>query len=177
MSSSVLVVCDLAAPLIGDNAFAVYRDEPDDEARTVVTVEALCPAPEPGQDLEDAIADLRVGLRERLELVMPFFSEHVLLAHCPHETSPAEGAAGELILTRPYSPVPVWHSEIESYMGVSGAPYSIGIKNLTLASDQVLCGLGLEGDFAVGWCAARMACASAGKKRDHLRDDLLVGKG
>jgi len=177
MAPTALVVCDTSAPLIGDNAFAVYRDEPDDSARVVVTVEAICPVPEPGQALEDALADLRVGLRERLENVMPFFSEHVLLAHSPHETTPAEGASGELALARPFAASPVWKSSIERYLGVSGVPYSVGVKNLTVASSQVLCGLGLEGDFAAGWCAARIACASAGKKRDHLRDDLLVGKG
>ncbi len=177
MAPTALVVCDTEAPLIGDNAFAIYRDEPDDAARVVVTVEAICPAPDPGEELDDALADLRVGLRERLETVMPFFSDHVLLAHSPNEAAPAEGGTGELTLSKSFAPVPLWRSTIESYLGVSAVPYSVGIKNLTVASSQVLCGLGLEGDFAAGWCAARIACASAGKKRDHLKDDLLVGKG
>jgi hypothetical protein len=173
MASTVLVLGDANQPLIGDNALAIYLGEPDDEARVVVTVEAICPVPKQNQSLDDALADLRVGIRERLETVMPFFSDHILLVHSPHEAIPAEGGDGKLELANPIPAQPVWSSTMESHLGVSAAPYSVGIKHLTIASSQVLSGLGLEGDFTTGWCAAKIACAAAGKKRDHLRDDLL----
>lgn len=174
MADTVLVVADATAPLIGDNAFAIYVGEPDSEARAVVTVEAVCAAPEEGTSLDDLFADLRVGLRQKLEMVMPFFSEHVLLAHSPHEAIPAEGGDGELQLPHALPPQPMWSSQLEGYMGVTGVPYSVGVKHLTLASSQILAGLGLEGDFASGWCAAKLACAALGKKRDPARTDLFA---
>jgi hypothetical protein len=48
------------------------------------------------------------------------------------------------------------------------------VKNLTLASSQVLTGLGLEGDLVCGWNAARVACNVAGKKRDYLKDEIVT---
>jgi len=174
MADTVLVVNDVHAPLIGDNAFAIYVDEPDAEARALVTVEAVCPTPSEGQSLEDQFADLRVGLRQELESVMPFFSEHVLLAHSPHESIAAEGGDGKLSLAHPIAPEPIWSSQLDPYMGVTAVPYSVGIKHLTIASSQVLSGLGLEGDFAAGWCAAKIACTAMGKKIDPVKTDLFA---
>ncbi len=173
MANTVLVVADPSAPLIGANALAIYRGEPDDETRLVVTVEAVCPPPEDGNEIDDALADLRVGIRQQLEQVMPFFSEHIILAHSPHEAVPAEGSNDKFELDAPLPPQPLWRSSLESYLGVSAIPYSIGIKHLSVASSQVLPGLGLEGDFAAGWCAAKLACAAAGKKREHSKSDLM----
>lgn len=189
MSSPVLVLGNPDEPPIGHNAVAIYLDTPDAEARVVVTVSAVCPAPAAGESLDTAFADLRVRLRERLEMVMPFFSEHVVLAHAPYEATPPEGidasvdpSAGhgpghgaEVGRSIPVAPAPVWESSLESALGVSAMPYSVGIKNLTVASSQVLPQLGLEGAFTTGWCAAKIACDATGKKRDYLKDEVIVG--
>jgi len=175
MARTVLVIADPAAPPIGANAFAIHRGERDSEARVVITVEAVCPLPEEGRSLQDAFADLRVALRERLDLVMPFVGEHVILAHSPHEGVPAEGAEGALELAEPVRPMPVWGSTLDPYLGLTAVPYQVGIKHLTMASSQVIPGLGVEGDFLAGACAARLACAAAGKKRDYLQEELVAG--
>jgi hypothetical protein len=107
---------------------------------------------------------------------MPFVSDHVLLAHSPNEDVPAEGVEGALELADVIAPPPLWTSTLESHMGLSAVPYDIGIKRLTVASSQVLPGLGLEGDFATGWSAAKIATAAAGKKRDVAKDELLAAK-
>ena len=174
MASPVLITSDPDKPLIGDNAIAVFLAPPDDEAQVVVTVTAVCPAPLPGHSLDDAFADLRVRLRERLEMVMPFFSEHVLLAHAPHEAALPEGLAVDPGYDFPTAPTPVWTSNLDAALGVSAVPYSIGLKHLTIASSQVLLQLGVEGAFATGWCAAKLACDDAGKKRDYLKDEVLA---
>lgn len=177
MSSPVLITGDPDKPLIGDNAVAVFLAPPDDEAQVAVTVSAICPVPDPGQSLDDAFADLRIHLRERLEMVMPFFSEHVLIAHAPHESALPEGVDVDPGYDFPAAPTPVWRSHLESALGVSAVPYSIGLKHLTIASSQVLLQLGLEGAFATGWCAAKLACDDAGKKRDYLKDEVLAHNG
>lgn len=179
MGANLLVVADPDQPLLGDNALALFADQPDAEARVLLTVQAICPAPAGGgAALDDALANLRVGVRQRLESVMPFYSEHVLCAHSPNESAPAEGLpdGGELAQLVP--PRPLWRLPAEPLLGVAGLPYQVGIKQLTLGSSQILPGLGLEGEMAVGWCAAKLVCEALGKKKDYLKDEVLtVGRG
>lgn len=177
MSSPLLLVADPDAPLMGDNAVAVYLDAPDDEGRVVVSISAVCPPPAEDQDgraLATALADLRRRLRERVGMVMPFLDEHVLVSHSPHEAAPPEGIHAAAAKGLPIEPTPVWSSSLEAAMGVSAVPYGVGIKHLTVASSQVLPGLGLEGGFAAGWSAARLASESTGKKREY-REVLASG--
>ena len=174
MARTVLVVPDPSAPLVGSNAFAVYVGEPDDQARVLVTIEATCALPS-NEDLDSALAVLRGELRERLEMVMPFYTEHVLIAHSPHESAPGESFIGPVEIDRPASARPVWRSSLERSLGVSALPYSIGMKHLSLASSQVLPQLGLEADFEAGWCAAKLACTSTGKRKDYLKDKVIAG--
>jgi hypothetical protein len=176
MGQSVLVVGDPEAPLTGDNALAITVDQPDGEARVAVTVQAICPRP-PDGGLDDALANLRVGLRERLEMVMPFYAEHVRVAHSPHESAPAESrdrSTGDIELAQLVEPHPLWHLPPEPLLGVAGLGYQPGIKQLTLASHQILPGLGLEGAMTAGWCAAKLACEALGKKKDYLKDEVLT---
>ena len=177
MARTVLVIADPSAPPVGANAFAIHRGEPDSEARVVITIEAVCPLPQNGESLQDAFADLRIALRERIDMVMPFIGDHVVLAHSPHEGVPAEGAEGALELAEPIRPLPVWGSTLDPYLGLTAVPYQVGIKHVTMASSQVIPGLGLEGDFIAGACAARIACQSAGKKRDYLQEESVLASG
>src|SRR5690606_24023208 len=117
---------------------------------------------------------LRGQLRARLEEVMPFSSEHVLCAHSPHEEDGVEGVDAAADLPNPARPLPVWRCQTPPLLGVTGIPYQVGLKRLTLASAQVLPGLGLEGEFAIGWCAARLASGGA-KKKDFLKDEVIAG--
>ena len=60
--------------------------------------------------------------------------------------------------------------------------FSVQVKiahvEFTLGSSQVLPGLGLEGEMAVGWCVAKLVCEALGKKKDYLKDEVLtVGRG
>ena len=179
MGPSVLMVGDPAQPLIGDNALALFADQQDSEARVLITVQAICPAPAGGAaELDDRMANLRVGVRERLESVMPFHSDHVLCAHSPNESAPPEGLPGDAALPQVMAPRPLWRLPKDPLLGVAGIPYQAGIKQLTLGSSQILPGLGLEGEMAVGWCVAKLVCEALGKKKDYLKDEVLtVGRG
>ncbi|HWM86353.1 MAG TPA: hypothetical protein VNO33_10960 [Kofleriaceae bacterium] len=177
IGSNVLVLADPAAPLHGDNALAMFIDQPDSEARVAMTVQAICPAVEPAA-LDDALASLRVGVRERLEMVMPFHAEHVRLVHSPHESAPPEGSrdglGDEVELAQLVQPRPLWRLPGEPMLGVAGLSYQVGMKQFTIASSQILPGLGLEGEMAAGWCAAKLVCDGTGKKKDYLRDEVLT---
>jgi hypothetical protein len=72
---------------------------------------------------------------------------------------------------------PVWAgktaaSPTEQIAG-SVLAYTTGLKNLTLTGEQVLPSFGIDGAFASGWSAAKVACAIAGKKKDYLRDEVV----
>jgi phytoene dehydrogenase-like protein len=180
MGANVLVVVDPEQPLAGDNALALYADQPDAEGRVLITVQAICPAPAGGGAgaLDDMLANLRVAVRQRLESIMPFHADHVLMAHSPHESAPPEGLGDGIEMAQLLAPRPLWRLPAEPLLGVAGLSYQPGIKQLTLCSSQILPGLGLEGEMAVGWCAAKLVCEALGKKKDYLKDEVLtVGRG
>jgi hypothetical protein len=177
-------VRDAAEPPQGANAFAVHLSEPDDAGRVVATVSAVLPAPDGGAAVSDAwlareLAALRASLLEALDDVIPFVGSHILLAHSPHEAAPPEVPGGrssgpDVPRALPVAPRPLWRGGgVEGSAGLAIAPYATGVKNLTIASSQVLSHLGLEGDLATGWSAAKIAHAIAGKKKDYLRDEVL----
>ncbi|MBT8493697.1 MAG: hypothetical protein KJO07_11610 [Deltaproteobacteria bacterium] len=173
MAHALFYVDDPDQPLTGANAMLVHVSEPDSGANISISATVNCPIAE-GRTVEQSFADLRVRVRQKLESIMPFVTDHVLVAHSPHERLPAEGLEGEYELDEPVEPEPYWSRPSESYLGISGLPYQVGLKNLTLCNSQILPGLGLEGDFEVGWQAARMALGGS-KKKDPLATSVFAG--
>jgi len=163
ISAITLAVWDTTAPLLGDNAIAIHLGDPDDDARVVVSVVANAPAPGDGQTLDDVLSALRPRILARVEELMPFSSEHTLLQHSPHL---GQGAT---------PPEPLWTSTLPAALGVGALPYDVGVKGVCTASAQNLPGLGLEGDFAAGWSAAKIVSGSLGKRKDYLKDEVLLG--
>jgi len=171
MAHTLMYVRDPSAPLTGANAMLVHAAERDQDARVTLTITSVCPL-RSEQTVERSFADLRVRLREGLEEIMPFVSEHVRLAHSPNERLPAEGPGGELELDEPLPPTPIWRTTAGTVQ-LAGLPYQLGLKNLTLCNSQILPGLGVEAHFAVGWQAARMA-VGGGKKKERSGGSVLV---
>jgi phytoene dehydrogenase-like protein len=164
--------------------YSIHAGEPDDQGRCVVTIATVLPATadETSGDGPDAkvlharAAGLRARLLESVEQIMPFCLDHLVVAHSPHEsTAPLAGGRGTYDLPRglPASMPSVWRGTLDGAAGLAAATYATGVKNLTLASSQILPVLGLEGDLVSGWNAARVACTIAGKKRDYLRDEVV----
>ncbi|MFH0900890.1 MAG: hypothetical protein V2A73_09705, partial [Pseudomonadota bacterium] len=172
MAPLSFVVIDPTKPLMGDNAFAVFVGEPDNEARVSVSVVANAAAPGDGENLDDIVARLRYRLVERLQEVMPFSGEHTLLVHSPNLARPPDGISVKQ-QAPVFPPEPLWTLGTPPVLGVTGLPYDTGVGNATAASAQNLPGLGIEGSFAAGWCAARLVCHAAGKKKDYLRNEVL----
>ncbi len=183
MSPTVLVFGDDPSPH-GADGFAIHAGEADDQGRVVITLASVLPA---GDDetagagpsaaaLAPRAAALRGRLFAALDGIMPYFMDHLVLAHSPHESTPplaGGGSSYEVGRGLPAVMASVWRGTLEGAAGLAAAPYATGIKNLTLASSQVLTPLGLEGDLVCGWNAARVACGIAGKKRDFLRDEVV----
>jgi hypothetical protein len=187
MAPTVLVLGDGTNGADDDarDGFAIHAGEADDQGRVLVTLAAFLPAsddeaggdgPEPAK-LAPRAAALRARLLTALDGVMPFFADHLVLLHSPHEaTPPVAGGRGSYEVGRglPAAMPSVWRGTLDGAAGLAAAPYATGVKHLTLASSQVLTGLGVEGDLVCGWNAARVACNVAGKKRDYLKDELVT---
>jgi len=182
MAPTVAVVAAPDKDPTGDAAFSIHLGETDDTGRVIVTLAAILPsegALEPDRAVTKLMA-LRAGLWKRLGDVMPFFEKHLVLAHSPFESTPPQvpGGRGSYDVPRnvPLSMTPIWSGDAESSVekiAGSALTYTTGLKNLTLTGEQVLPALGVEGAFASGWSAAKVASAIAGKKKDYLRDESV----
>jgi phytoene dehydrogenase-like protein len=172
MGGLLLALRDPAASAIGGNAIALHVAPPDEQARVVVTAQAIAPPPA-GRDLEQVLAEVRAEVRRGIERVMPFSAGHIRLAHSPNQAAPAEGVDVELAVVAP--PRPLWRARDGGALGLAALDYATGVKGLTLASSQILPGLGIEGELLAGWSAARVACEASGKKRDFLQGELKTG--
>jgi hypothetical protein len=183
MAPTVFVIDDPSRPPVNDNAFSIHCGEPDDTGRVVVTLAAVLSSQGPLED-EAQVArarQLRVQLLTKLDDVMPFYDRHVVVGHSPHDGLPPSAPGGrgayEAPKGMPLKMRPVTSGELEGTAGTGGLSYPSSIKNLTFGGAQILPLLGLEGELAAAWSAARIAAAIAGKKRDFLRDEVVAGGG
>jgi hypothetical protein len=183
MAPTVFVLDDPSKPPHNDNAFSIHCGEPDDSGRVVVSLAALVASSGPLDD-ETQLArarQLRVQLLTKLDDVMPFYDHHVVVGHSPHDGLPPSAPGGrgvhEAPKGMPLKMRPVLAGDAESNAGTAGTAalsYSSSIKNLTFAGAQILPMLGLEGELAAAWSAAKIAAGLAGKKRDYLRDEVVA---
>src|SRR5205085_2095747 len=69
---------------------------------------------------------------------------------------------------------PLWSLPAPRPLGLCGFAHSTGVKNLLLASRQILPGLGFEGELVAGWVATRIVSARLGR-REVDKTELLSG--
>jgi hypothetical protein len=124
----------------------------------------------------EGLARLRREIRERLEILLPFVGKHLLLVHSPHDGVAPEGVDGEragpALAAIPMEPI--WGMNGTRALGFCGLPHATGVKHLLLASRQVMPGLGVEGELAAGWAAARIVLQTE-RKRDLVKGAVLEG--
>jgi hypothetical protein len=176
IASLVLATRDTARPLVADNALAVHVGEPDEEGHVVVSATCVLPAPEGASAADpEAAANLarsaRPNVEARLAELMPFWEGHRVLLHSPHDGLAPVGVSGE-----PAAPLPmeeVYSTEAPTSLGIGMIPHGGLLKHLVLASRQNFPGLGVEGELAAAWGAAK-AIAASEKKKDFLSSEVLL---
>ncbi|MFT3836636.1 MAG: desaturase [Myxococcaceae bacterium] len=126
----------------------------------VVSASAFAPAS--ARELgEEHLTSLMEKLSRRLEELMPFSRKQVKAISAPYLH--ASGVRGSRLL-----PHPLLSFEEESPLSICGLPLRLPVKNLFLASREVLPGLGLEGEFRAGARVAELVHEAMGKT-DPLR--------
>jgi phytoene dehydrogenase-like protein len=161
-------VRDPNGDLDGGNALALHLADGYGQ-HAVLSIEAFARDPNPS-----ALRALRERVREHLRAILPFVDDHLLAVHSPHDGIAPELEDGVDGVTAP-PPVPldpVWSMPGERVLGVCGVPHATGIKHLLLASRQIMPGLGLEGELASGWGAARLVLQTE-RKRDLVKGAVL----
>jgi phytoene dehydrogenase-like protein len=106
---------------------------------------------------EPKLQALKKQIEAHLERLMPFVREHVVLSSAPYLD--ADSVRGSRLL-----PHPLLQLDVERFAGVTGLSPRTPIRNLFLASREVLPGLGLEGELLAGVRAARMVDELLNKK-------------
>jgi hypothetical protein len=154
-------------PLTNGNALALHLADGYGQ-HAVLSVEALASDPAP-----EALAVLRGRVRARIDALFPFVDKHLLLVHSPHDGLPPERAT-DFVAPARVAPEPLWSVPAGRTLGVGALSHGTGLKNVLLASRQVLPGLGLEGELAAGWGAARLILQKE-KKRDLVKGAVLEG--
>lgn len=110
---------------------------------------------------EEHLQSVAARISSSLESLLPFARRQARLESAPYLD--ASGVRGSRLL-----PHPLYEVAAEGFLGVTGLPQRTSVKNLFLASREVLPGLGLEGEIIAGARAARLVQESL-KKTDPLK--------
>jgi hypothetical protein len=189
MASRVFLITDPGRALIEENALAVTVGQPAPRQPDHIPVWVECIVPAPPVDAGPGyLRALRGRVLERLETLLPFFREHLVVLASPHDGLPPElspaatkaAAAARAGKTSAPLPAPataplqpVYALESESPFDVAALPHATGIKNLYLAGRENLPGLGFEGELVSAWGVVKLIAGTQGK-RDQLRREVLI---
>lgn len=138
---------DLETILVQLHGARKTTGEEDSNVR-VVCAGAFIPAST--RDLgEPKLEAVKKQVEAHLEALMPFVRQSLVASSAPYLD--AGGVRGSRLL-----PHPLLDVDAERYAGISGLSPKTPVKNLFVASREVLPGLGLEGELLAGVRAARM---------------------
>jgi hypothetical protein len=108
---------------------------------------------------------------------VPFLDEHLIAVDSPHDGQPLRSirAGKDVVLgdkwSRSAERMPtVCLVEPPGPLDVTGVPHRTGLKNLLVASRQVVPGLGIEGEFLTALAVSRIVTKGDRSKRKLRRE-------
>jgi hypothetical protein len=122
----------------------------------VVCASAFVPA---GTSSPDELRAAAAAIREAVADAIPFFERHLVC-----ESVPVLDAPPGLQETVRQSAQPLYETDLEGALGITGLPVRAPWKNAFFAGREVVPGLGLEGEFFAGIQAAGHVAAALGRK-------------
>ncbi len=177
MAHDVLLLADPAAPLEEENLLRIETTgAPSDELRTFC-VGAMLPADrlaEPG-----FLASMRERVLERARWLVPFLDDHLVAVDSPHDGRPLRDVRravdvplGDRSSRSPDRMPTVCRIDRPGPLDVTGITHRTGVKNLLVASRQVVPGLAMEGEFLAALGVARIITSSDRSKRKLRRESF-----
>jgi hypothetical protein len=148
-------------PGLGDELLRVEKIP--QENREFAALNVSCVAP-PGSEESILKGALRDAMLDRMRWLVPFLDNHLKVIHSPFDgfgpidlTGKAKGEAPPMPHPEEVQKWLIRTPSGEGVLGIENLPHRAGIKGLLMAGNQVVSGLGAEGEFIAAWGAARIA--------------------
>ena len=185
MGARVIAVKDPAKPNLEENAFSITVGPPPPRHPNQIPIWIECLVSASASESLGYLSVVRARLRDELLRIMPFHDQHLLVIASPHDGLPPEfgpaarvdGAElGRLPGIPPTPMAPALSCDLQRVLGLGGVSHSTGLKNVYLASNENLPGLGREGQFVSAWGVARLIAEptqhKSGRKREILIEEI-----
>ncbi len=185
MGARVIAVKDPAKPNLEENAFSITVGLPPPRQPRQIPIWIECLVSASASESLGYLSVVRARLRDELLRIMPFHDRHLLVVASPHDGLPPElgpaarvepGQRGRLPGVQPTAMTPALSCDLQRMLGLGGASHTTGFKNVYLASNENLPGLGREGQFVSAWGVARLIAEPVhhrpGRKREILIEEI-----
>jgi hypothetical protein len=168
MSRNVLLI---SGPKRGpaEHALNLEANVLEDGSRALLTAEALLSA-EAGEIQAEVLGGMRERVLNAIDKLSPFFRRHLLYVDSPHDGRGIYDAKNDAFVAPadhfrrgPDTMSVLYTYPRTSLHGVCALPVRTQVKRLLLCNEQVVPGLGLEGQFLTAWSAARAVTRSLGR--------------
>lgn len=182
MGPRVIAVRDPAKPNLEENAFSITVGVPPPRQPNQVPVWVECLVSASASEGLGYLSVVRARLREEITRIMPFFDQHLLVMASPHDGLPPElGPAARVEPSQRgrlpgIPPVPMTAAlscDLQRVLGLGGASHTTGLKNVYLASNENLPGLGREGQFVSAWGVSRLIAEPIQRRSSRKREILI----
>jgi hypothetical protein len=182
MGPRVIAVRDPAKPKLEENAMSITVGLPPPRHPNQIPIWVECLVTASASESLGYLSVVRARLREELTRIMPFYDRHLVAVASPHDGLPPElGPAarpdptqtGRLPNLRPLPMAPALSCDLQRVLGLGGATHATGLKNVYLASNENLPGLGCEGQFVSAWGVARLIAEPVHYKTARKREILI----
>jgi len=182
MGARVIAVKDPAKPNLEENAFSITVGLPPPRQQNQIPIWIECLVSASASESLGYLSVVRARLRDELLRIMPFHDQHLIVVASPHDGLPPElgpaarvepGERGRLPGIPPTPMTPALSCDLQRVLGLGGAPHTTGLKNVYLASNENLPGLGREGQFVSAWGVARMIAEPAQHRPSRKREILI----
>ncbi|HUL57952.1 MAG TPA: NAD(P)-binding protein [Anaeromyxobacteraceae bacterium] len=165
LGENVLALRDADGGDGGDNALFLQvlparRDGKKGAADAVAEERVVCASAYVSADLKDRdrLQAVAARIRDAVADAIPFFERHLVSESVPALSAPGGAETARLVAQ------PLYETDLDSTLGVTGLPVRAPWRNAFFAGREVLPGLGLEGEFFAGIQAAAHVAALLGRK-------------